>query len=101
MLASMEEPVAVEPVKPAPPSAPAPIMDIKVPPPAHPAAPATSSRTTPTGNKSVYADPTAAAAAKAAPKKPPAKGVNAAIFATVVIILGLAALAVYAYTKTK
>lgn len=35
------------------------------------------------------------------PPKPKAKGVTAAIFGTVIIVLGLAALAVYAYIKTK
>jgi uncharacterized surface anchored protein len=35
------------------------------------------------------------------PKKPRQPGVGAAIFASVVIVLGLAALAVYAYLKTQ
>ncbi|MEO6513687.1 MAG: hypothetical protein ABIR37_03295 [Candidatus Saccharimonadales bacterium] len=35
------------------------------------------------------------------PKKPRQPGVGAAIFATVVIVFGLAALAVYAYLKTQ
>ncbi len=44
--------------------------------------------------------------AKEAPAKPvvpkqPASGVGMAIFATVVIVLGLAALAAYAYLKTR
>lgn len=35
------------------------------------------------------------------PPKPPKNGVGMAIFATVVIVLGLAALATYAYIKTS
>jgi len=89
----MEEKLHVEPKAETPKPAVAPVMDV-VPPPAadkpQPAAP----------------NPTPAPAAKPAkPAKPvtpkqPSNGVGMAITATVIIVLGLAALAVYAYLKT-
>lgn len=64
-------------------------MDVKA-----PAAP-------PDTNPPAAKQPTKPAPPPKAPPKPPKQGVTAAIFATVIIVLGLAALAVYAYIKTK
>ncbi|HZL08077.1 MAG TPA: hypothetical protein VFC50_02695 [Candidatus Dormibacteraeota bacterium] len=79
-----------------------PIMDVVAPPPAEPAD-GSAPGTPPVTDPSTPAPAAPPAHQKAPPqaKKPRAAGVNAAIFATVVIVLGLAVLAVYAYTKQK
>lgn len=96
-----EQPVAAPPSTPSP--APlTPIMDVKAPPAVvpepgvPPTAPAPAASTSPAKQPDEPATP-----AQAPTKKPAAKGVTTAIIATVIIVLGLAALAVYAYTKTK
>jgi hypothetical protein len=67
-------------------------MDVK--------APASAGQAPPAANLPPAKQPAKIPPPKAAPK-PPKQGVAAAIFATVIIVLGLAALAVYAYIKTK
>ena len=81
-----------------------PIMDVVAPPPAEPAdgsAPGTPPVTDPSPSTPAPSAPPAHQKAPPQAKKPRGAGVNAAIFATVVIILGLAVLAVYAYTNQK
>jgi hypothetical protein len=76
------------------PSAAGPVMDVVAPPPL--ANPPNDGRA---GTQPAPADQPAKKALK--PKTPPKQGVTAAITATVIIVLGLAALAVLAYIKTK
>lgn len=101
MLASMEEPqpsLAPEADKPSPAG---PIMDVVAPPPesADEAAPASA----PAPDHPKSQPPSAPAHQKGPPqpKPPKAPGVGAAIYATVIIVLGLAALAVYAYIQQQ
>jgi len=87
--------MAETPQSPAPAPAPAPVMDVVAPPPLAqpPAAPVPVPSPAPPAN-----------VGRSAPVKPtPARkqGVTAAIIATVIIVLGLAALAVLAYIKNK
>jgi hypothetical protein len=83
-----------QPVAPAPVLAP--VMDVVAPPPlAHPPGEAASASTTPQLPKANIPTP-----ALAKPKSAK-QGVTAAIVATVIIVLGLAVLAVLAYIKQK
>jgi len=104
MLASMDvkpEPVAA-PVTEAPQPKPAPVMDV-VPPPATPALEPVGAANVPDMPSSIVPDPSkkdAKAPAKPGAAKQPGNGVTIAIISTVIIVLALSALAVYAYTKT-
>ncbi|MGC1177378.1 MAG: hypothetical protein WA843_04885 [Candidatus Saccharimonadales bacterium] len=100
------EPQAPQPPEPPKAPAPAPVMDVVPPPIEKPADQANSSPVPDTPVKQKDAKHAAKAAKKAAAKQPtlpkqPGHGVGLAIFATVIIILGLAALATYAYLKTN
>ena len=87
-------PAPPNPAQPAAPT-PNPVMDVVAP----PVAPAPPQDSPPTPPK---AETKPVAATKTNKPKPPAKqGVTAAIVATVIIVLGLAALAVVAYIKQK
>ncbi|HEX7633346.1 MAG TPA: hypothetical protein VF401_03400 [Candidatus Saccharimonadales bacterium] len=78
-------------------AAPSPVMDVVAPPPASPPAePSASPAVAPVEPKK-QAKP---APAPTKPPRQPSNGVGMAIFATVVIVLGLAALATYAYLQT-
>ena len=90
-----EQPVHAPPAD-TPSTPPAPIMDVKAPG-ATSAAPAAAP---PAAAKPATKLDKSAPPPKA-PPKPKTKGVTAAITATVIIVLGLAALAVYAYINTK
>jgi hypothetical protein len=92
------------------PIAPNPVMDVVTPRPKAPSAAYTSpepmavappEEIDPKAKPSVLAPPQAQQKAPPKPKPPkqPGSGVTAAIFATVVIVFGLALLAVYAYLK--
>lgn len=73
-------------------------MDVVSPPPATEKAPAPEA-SKPTDEKPKH-DPPKKAEHKPSTPKQPGTGVGLAIFATIVIVLGLAALATYAYLKT-
>jgi len=83
------------------PATPNPVMDVVAPPPR--TADETAPAPVPTANPPKPQAPAAPAHQKAPvqAKQPRANSVNTAIFATVIIVLGLAALAVYAYLKQK
>lgn len=92
----MEDKPVSEP-KPAAPI-PTPVMDV-VPPPATPAADKAPAEPAPT-NAAPTAPAPAVKLAKPVTPKQPSDGVGMAIAATVIIVLGLAILAVIAYLKT-
>lgn len=88
------------------------VMDVKAPPPADPPKPPPAASptvhnepaSTSPPNKPEKSDNKKNEVPQQTAKKPPkpaAKGVTAAIFATVIIVLGLGGLAVYAYLKTR
>ncbi|HTB48548.1 MAG TPA: hypothetical protein VK712_00515 [Verrucomicrobiae bacterium] len=78
---------------------PGPVMDVVVPPPDKSNSPDTAKADTKSPapeSKSIKQAP-----AKPTTPKQPSSGTGLAIFATVIIVLGLAALATYAYIKTR